>query len=179
MFPLAEIWDAEIVPVRKAAPGIRAITVFEEMRRRHPELNPNIRRTLERRMRSWRAVEGPERDVIFRQVREPGRLGLSDFTDMNELGVTVARTAFSHRLYHFRLAFSGFDHAHVVVGGESFVALAEGLQNAVWTLGGTPHEHRSDSLSAAFCNLDRSAEEDLTRRYEILMQHYAELFIVG
>ena len=60
----------------------------------------------------------------------------------------------------------------MVVGGESFVALAEGLQNALWTLGGAPHEHRSDSLSAAFRNLDRSAEEDLTRRYETLMQHY-------
>ena len=70
--PLAEIWDAEIVPVLKAAPGIRAIAVFEEMRRRHPELNPNIRRTLERRMRSWRAVDGPERDVIFRQVHGRG-----------------------------------------------------------------------------------------------------------
>jgi len=170
--PLAEIWDAEIVPVLKAAPGIRAIAVFEEMRRRHPELNPNIRRTLERRMRSWRAVDGPERDVIFRQVHEPGRLGLSDFTDMNELGVTVAGAALAHRLYHFRLAFSGFEHAHVVVGGESFVALAEGLQNALWALGGAPHEHRSDSLSAAFRNLDKSAEEDLTRRYETLMQHY-------
>ena len=170
--PLAEIWDAEIVPILKAAPGIRAIAVFEEMRRRHPELNPNIRRTLERRMRGWRAVEGPEQDVIFRQVHEPGRLGLSDFTDMNELGVTVAGAVLLHRLYHFRLAFSGFEHAHVVVGGESFVALAEGLQNALWTLGGAPHEHRSDSLSAAFRNLDRSAEEDLTRRYETLMQHY-------
>jgi hypothetical protein len=170
--PLAEIWDSEIVPILKAAPGIRASAVFEEMRRRHPELNPNIRRTLERRMRGWRAVEGPEQDVIFRQVHEPGRLGLSDFTDMNELGVTVAGAALLHRLYHFRLAFSGFEHAHVVVGGESFVALAEGLQNALWTLGGAPHEHRSDSLSAAFRNLDKSAEEDLTRRYETLMQHY-------
>ncbi len=137
--PLAEIWDAEIVPILKAAPGIRAIAVFEEMRRRHPKLNPNIRRTLERRMRGWRAVEGPEQDVIFRQVHEPGRLGLSDFTDMNELGVMVAGAVLLHRLYHFRLAFSGFEHAHVVVGGESFVALAEGLQNALWTLGGAPH----------------------------------------
>ena len=77
-----------------------------------------------------------------------------------------------HRLYHFRLAFSGFEHAHVVLGGESFVALAEGLQNALWTLGGAPREHRSDSLSAAFCNLDRGAQEDLTRRYQGLMRHY-------
>jgi hypothetical protein len=77
-----------------------------------------------------------------------------------------------HRLYHFRLAFSGFEHAHVVLGGESFVALAEGLQNALWALGGAPREHRSDSLSAAFCNLDHDAQEDLTLRYQALMRHY-------
>jgi hypothetical protein len=70
------------------------------------------------------------------------------------------------------LAFSGFAHAHVVLGGESFVALAEGLQNALWALGGVPEQHRSDSLSAAFCNLDRGAQEDLTRRYEGLCTHY-------
>src|SRR6202048_3849841 len=70
------------------------------------------------------------------------------------------------------LAFSGFEHAHVVLGGESFVALAEGLQNALWGLGGVPQQHRSDSLSAAFCNLDRDAQEDLTRRYEELCAHY-------
>ena len=73
-----------------------------------------------------------------------------------------------HRLYHFRLAYSGFEHAHVVLGGESFVALAEGLQNALWSLGGAPREHRTDSLSAAFRNLDPDAQQDLTRRYEEL-----------
>jgi hypothetical protein len=56
--------------------------------------------------------------------------------------------------------------------GESFVALAEGLQNALWALGGVPEQHRSDSLSAAFCNLDRDAQEDLTRRYGELCAHY-------
>jgi len=99
-------------------------------------------------------------------------MGLSDFTDMNELGVTVASEPLDHRLYHFRLAYSGFAHAHVVLGGERFVALAEGLQNALWALGGTPREHRTDSLSAAFCNLGQAAQEDLTARYEDLCQHY-------
>src|SRR3982074_1804487 len=171
--PLAEVWHGEIVPVLKSAPGIRAIAVLEEIRRRHPEIGPGIRRTLERRMRKWRALVGPERDVIFRQEHEPGRLGLSDFTDTSVLGVTVAGEPLGHRLYHFRLAFSGFAHAHVVLGGESFVALAEGLQNALWALGGVPEQHRSDSLSAAFRNLDREAKDDLTRRYEELCAHYA------
>jgi hypothetical protein len=137
--PLAEVWEAEILPVLKAAPGIRAIAVLEEIRRRHPEISPGVRRTLERRMRAWRALAGPEQDVIFRQEHEPGRLGLSDFTETNGLGITIRGIALDHRLYHFRLAFSGFEHAHVVLGGESFVALAEGLQNALWALGGVPH----------------------------------------
>lgn len=170
--PLAAVWDGEILPMLRAAPTLRPVGVLEEILRRHPELGPAIRRTLERRIRSWRAVHGPEREVIFRQEHPPGLQGLSDFTDVVELGVHIAGTPFEHRLYHFRLAFSGWEHAHVVLGGESFVALAEGLQNALWALGGVPAEHRSDSLSAAFRNLDRDARDDLTRRYDALCAHY-------
>jgi len=170
--PLAGLFEDEIVPMLEAAPGIRPVAVFEEMIRRHPELGDGIRRTLERRIRSWRAVHGAEQDVIFRQTHEPGRVGLSDFTVMKDDAVTIAGEPLRHRLYHFRLAYSGFEHVHVVLGGESFVALAEGLQNALWSLGGVPREHRSDSLSAAFRNLDRNARADLTRRYEGLCSHY-------
>jgi transposase InsO family protein len=170
--PLAEIFDTEIVPMLKASPGLRAVAIFEEMQRRHPDLSAGVRRTLERRVRSWRALYGAEKEVIFRQVHEPGRMGLSDFTDMADLGVTIAGALLDHRLYHFRLACSGFEHAHVILGGESYVALSEGLQNALWALGGAPREHRSDSLSAAFRNLDKDARADLTRRYDALCAHY-------
>lgn len=173
--PLIDIFDAEVVPLLKSAPGLRAVAIFEEMQRRHPELDPGVRRTLERRIRDWRALYGPEQEVIFRQVHEPGRMGLSDFTEMGDLGplaVTVAGVVLDHRLYHFRLAYSGFEHAHVILGGESYVALATGLQNALWTLGGSPLNHRSDSLSAAFRNLDADARTDLTRRYDALCAHY-------
>ncbi|MBX7250315.1 MAG: IS21 family transposase [Caulobacteraceae bacterium] len=170
--PLADIFDAEIVPMLEAAPGLRPVGIFEEMRRRHPELGDGIRRTLERRVRAWRAIHGEEQEVIFRQIHEPGQTGFSDFTDMGELGVTVAGVPLEHRLYHFRLPWSGFEHAHIVLGGESFVALAEGLQNALWSLGAAPREHRTDSLSAAFRNLDQQAREDLTCRYDALCAHY-------
>ncbi len=170
--PLAAIFDTEVVPMLEAAPGLRPIAIFEEMRRRHSELPNHVRRTMERRIRQWRAMKGEERDVIFRQVQEPGRMGLSDFTEMSDLKVRVGGIELDHRLYHFRLACSGFEHAHVILGGESYVALAEGLQNALWALGGAPREHRSDSLSAAFRNLDREAREDLTRRYDALCRHY-------
>ena len=155
-----------------AAPGLRAVAIFEEMQRRHPDLSAGVRRTLERRIRAWRALHGADQDVIFRQVHEPGRMGLSDFTDMADLGVSIGGERLDHRLYHFRLAYSGFEHAHVILGGESYVALAEGLQNALWALGGAPLEHRSDSLSAAFRNLNHDAREDLTRRYDALCAHY-------
>jgi hypothetical protein len=170
--PLATVWDSEVVPLLKTTPGLRPIAIFDEIRRRHPELGAGIRRTLERRIRTWRAVHGAKQDVIFRQEHPPGRLGLSDFTDMRGRGVSIAGVPLDHRLYHFRLAFSGWEHAHVVLGGESFVALAEGLQNALWALGRAPLQHRSDSLSAAFRNLDRDAREDLTRRYEAVCAHY-------
>ena len=170
--PLAEFFDAEVVPMLLAAPGERPIAIFEELCRRRPTLQERVRRTLERRIRAWRALNGEEREIVFRQVHEPGRMGLSDFTEMAVGSVCIVGVPLDHRLYHFRLACSGFEHAHVILGGESYVALAEGLQNALWALGGAPREHRSDSLSAAFRNLDAAAREDLTVRYEALCTHY-------
>jgi len=170
--PLEPYWESEIVPMLQSTPGLRPITVLGEMQRRHLAFSADLRRTLERRIRLWQALHGPEREVIFRQEHPPGQQGLSDFTDASALGISVAGVPLEHRLYHFRLAFSGWEHVRVVLGGESFVALAEGLQNALWALGGAPAEHRSDSLSAAFRNLEREAAEDLTRRYEELCGHY-------
>ena len=46
--------------------------------------------------------------------------------------------------------------SQIVLGGESHSALADGLQSALSLAGGSPVEHRTDSLSAAFIN---SAEE--------------------
>ena len=171
--PLAEIFDTEVVPMLQSSPGIRPVAVYEEVMRRHSKLDPGIRRTLERRIRAWNAEHGPEQEVMFTQIHEPGRMGLSDFTAMGQSGVTIAGEPLEHRLYHFRLAYSGFQHAHVVLGGESYVALAAGLQNALWTLGGVPHNHRTDSLSAAFKNLDQAAQDELTDRFDALCQHYS------
>jgi hypothetical protein len=167
--PLAGLWDEEIVPLLEETPGLRPISVLEEMQRRHPDRDLTAgRRTLERRMRLWRAEHGPEREVIFRQEHPPGRQGMSDFFDARDLGVTIAGAPLDHRIYHFTLVYSGWEHAEVVLGGESYTALASGLQNALWQLGGVPHEHRTDSLSAAFANLDQDAREDLRLRYETL-----------
>lgn len=171
--PLGGLWETDILPLLASRPGVRAVTLLEEMQRRHPDRDwGRLRRTLERRVRAWCAEYGAEREVIFRQDHPPGQQGLSDFTDMADLAVRIAGVPLAHRVYHFVLAYSGWEHAEVVLGGESFTALACGLQNALWSLGGAPAEHRSDSLSAAFRNLDQDAAEDQTRRYEALCADY-------
>ena len=169
--PLAPVWDSEVVPLLEADGALNAVTLLEELQRRYPgSYGTAILRTLQRRVRRWRALNGPEREVFFAQEHPPGRLGLSDFTVCDELGVVIAGVAFAHRIYQFALAHSGWRHAVVFEGGESFVALSSGLQSALWRLGGVPEEHRTDSLSAAFNNLGEELE--LTRRYAALCQHY-------
>lgn len=169
--PFAEVWEAEVVPMLVNAPRLQAITILRKLQDEHPGHYPDsTRRTLERRLRHWRAMAGPAKEVFFPQQHEPGARGLSDFTDMGELCVTITGAPFDHRLYHFVLAFSGWEYAHIVEGGESFKALSAGLQNALWQAGGCPREHRTDSLSAAFKNLHD--EEDFTVRYCALLAHY-------
>jgi hypothetical protein len=172
--PLARWWDSDIAPLVTATPTLNAVTILEELQRRYPrEVPPALLRTLQRRLRQWRAQHGDEREVYFAQEHPPGRLGLSDFTDGAGLGVIVEGRPLDHRLYQFALANSGWRHVEVVLGGESFEALAIGLQNGLWHLGGVPEEHRTDSLSAAFRNLNAEAARDLTQRYEALCAHYA------
>jgi hypothetical protein len=167
----AQVWELEVVPLLRNAPKLMAITLLRKLQDDYPDRFPDgVLRTLQRRIRQWRALEGPPKEVFFPQEHAPGQRGLSDFTAMGELRITIANAPFAHLLYHFVLAFSGWEHVEVVVGGESFEALSKGLQNALWQAGGAPQEHRSDSLSAAFKNL--AEEEDFTVRYTALLDHY-------
>jgi hypothetical protein len=169
--PFADVWESEIVPLLRSSPKLKAVTLLRKLQEDHPERFPDsMRRTFERHVSQWRALEGPNKEVFFPQTYLPGARGLSDFTHMDKLRVTIGGVPFSHLLYHFVLAFSRWEYASVVDGGESFQALATGLQNALWQAGGCPREHRSDSLSAAFRNLQE--EEDFTARYAALLEHY-------
>ena len=171
--PFAEVWDSEIVPLLERQPALDATTLFEDLQDRHRgRFGNGKKRTFQRRVKAWKALHGPAKEVMFRQVQEPGRQGLSDFTELKDAAVTIAGEPFEHRLYHFRLAYSGWSHVTVVLGGESFSVLAEGLQGALWRLGGAPLEHRTDSLSAAYKNLSVEARRDLAERYEDLCTHY-------
>lgn len=168
--PLKDIWQSECVPLLQAEPKLTGLTLWEHLEDLYPGQYPHsILRTLQRRVKQWQATDGPAKAVMFRQSMPPGHQGLSDFTVPNS-PVTIAGEAFEHLLYQFRLAYSGWRSVTIIRGGESYSALADGLQNALRKLGGTPFEHRTDSLSAAYVNA--SEKRDLTDSYKALCQHY-------
>lgn len=168
-----KVWASDIVPKLEQCPALSALTCLEYLQERYPGEYPDkCLRTLQRRVKAWRAQHGPEKDVIFRQEYSPGVQGLSDFTTLKGVEITIEGKPLKHILYHFRLRYSGWSHMKVVLGGESYTALAEGLQEAFWRLGGVPQEHRTDSLAAAYKNLDDQAKADVTERYAQFCEHY-------
>lgn len=163
------VWP-ELAGMLERDPSLEAQTLMEYLCRERPgEFRMGQLRTLQRRVKRWRALQGPKREVMFPQVHEPGRQSQSDFTHMTELGVTITGQLFAHLFYHFTLTFSNWETGTICFS-ECFESLAEGLQNALWELGGVPSEHRTDSLSAAVNNLKDKAE--FTARYEGLLAHY-------
>ena len=168
--PFAQVWESELVPLLEQEPTLTGLTLWEHLEESYPQqYSPSQLRTLQRRVKHWRATRGPDKPVMFRQSVPPGHQGLSDFTHPN-IAITIAGQPFKHLIYQFRLAFSGWRYAHIVQGGESYSALAEGLQNALHKMGGVPFEHRTDSLSAAYVN--QHEQKQLTLSYEGLCEHY-------
>ncbi len=150
--------------------GLEAKTLFEALQRDFPgKYQDGQLRTLQRRIKIWRATEGPGREVIFPQVHHPGDLSASDFTHMNDLAVTIAGIPFEHMIYHFVLTYCNWETGTVCFS-ESFESFSTGLQNALWQLGGVPKRHRTDRLSAAVHK--PSHPEEFTRDYQALQNHY-------
>jgi Mu transposase, C-terminal domain len=167
--PFSEVWE----PVRQQIeenPGLEAKTLFEWLQREHPGRFSDAQvRRLQRRIKFWRATEGPAQEVYFGQKHEPGKLCASDFTHMTELEITIQGRTFAHLVYHFVLTYSNWE-AGTICYSESLESLTEGWQNAVWELGAVPARHRTDSLSSAVNNM--SNLEEFNRRYEAVMKYY-------
>lgn len=83
--PFADIWE-EVREKLAANPGFEAKTLFNDLQDRFPgRFSDGQLRTLQRRIKQWRALEGPSREIFFPQVHRPGELAQSDFTHMGEL----------------------------------------------------------------------------------------------
>jgi len=167
--PFTEVWEG-VKEKLEINPGLEAKTLFEDLQRRYQgRFADGQLRTLQRRVKIWRALEGPPKEVFFPQVHKPGELCQSDFTHMKTVGVTIEGQPFDHLLYHFVLTYSNWETGTICFS-ESFESLSEGLQNALWDLGGVPERHRTDRLSAAVQKPNNP--EEFTQRYRALLNHY-------
>lgn len=167
--PFEKSW-AKIKELLETNPGLEAKTIFEHLQREQPgEFQDGQLRTLQRRLKHWRATEGPPKEVFFPQIHYPGQLSESDFTHMTTLGVTIQGELFKHLLYHFVLTYSNWETGTICFS-ESFESLSAGYQNAVWELGGVTKKHRTDRMSAA---VNKACHpEKFTKRYKALLRHY-------
>ncbi|MCF6345022.1 MAG: IS21 family transposase [Thiomicrorhabdus sp.] len=169
--PFNGLFEKHLVPLLKLNPELQPITLLDVLADKAPDqFDASHLRTLQRRVKRWRVQEGPEQEVIFLQHHTPGDMGISDYTWMNKLNITLNGNEFKHKIYHYRLVYSGWTYVQITLGGESFESLSSGLQNAFWRSGGVPVSHRTDSLSAAFKN--HSEKTLLTERYAKLCKYY-------
>lgn len=167
--PFEDIWD-EVRENLASNPGFEAKTLFDDLQNRFPgKFSDGQLRTLQRRIKRWRALEGPSQEIFFPQLHRPGELAQSDYTHMGKLGITIANQPFDHLLYHFVLTYSNWETGSVCFS-ESFESLSEGLQAALWELGGVPQTHQTDRLTAA---VQKALHPDeFTQRYQALLKHY-------
>lgn len=146
--PFAEVWN-EAKAFLELNAGLEAKTIFEYLQRKYPgEFSEGQLRTFQRKVKHWRATEGPPREVYFAQEHRPGYLCQSDFTHMDELGITIVSQPFDHLFYHFVLTYSNWESGTLCFS-ESMEGLSAGFQEAVWRLGGVPEVHQTDRMTAA------------------------------
>ena len=163
----ADVWE-KVRSMLSINPGLQSKTIFEYLQRQNPgKYADGQLRTLQRRVKVWRATEGPPREVFFPQKHYPGNLAESDFTSMNSLHITIAGRHFKHLFYHFVLTYSNWETGSICFS-ESFESLCEGFQNAMWMLGGTPEIHLTDRLTAAVRKAGNP--EKFTDRYAALLR---------
>lgn len=167
--PFERDWS-EIKVFLSSIPGLKSKTIFQYFQREYPgRYQDGQLRTLQRRIKQWQALEGSPKEVFFDQRHRPGELCQSDFTDMSKLSITIKGELFRHLVYHFVLTYSNWETGTICFS-ESFESLSDGIQNALWELGGVPLKHQTDRLTAAVQSIPRP--EKLTKDYEDLMSHY-------
>lgn len=146
--PFAEHW-AEVEARLVETPALEAKTLFEVLVEKYPDrYEPGQLRTLQRRIKVWRAAHGPDKEVVLAQQHRPGEAAQTDFTWATELAITIAGQLFVHMLCVFTLPYSNWRWATVCLS-ESIAALRKGVQRALFQLGRVPAHHQTDNSTAA------------------------------
>jgi hypothetical protein len=169
--PFREDWE-EVAGILERAPELEAKALFEWLCEKHPgRYEEGQLRTLQRRVREWRALRGPEKEIFFPQEHEAGQRMATDFTKMNKLWVTINGEAYPHQLCHSVLTYSNWEWA-VVCQSESYAALRKGVQAALFRLGRVPREHWTDHSTGATHRIGKEAGRGFNQSYKGLMGHY-------
>lgn len=167
--PFEADWGT-IVEMVEAAPELEARALFEWLQGLNPgRYQPGQLRTLQRRLKRWRAEYGPDKEVFFPQQHIPGEAAQTDFTHGTELQITIGGEAFPHVIGHFALPHSNGEWP-TVCRSESFSALSATVQDALAELGAVPVWHQTDNSTAATHDLP-SGKRGFNQRYVELMQH--------
>ncbi len=154
----------------RTMPTLEAKTLFEALQERRPgHYSDGQLRTLQRHVKRWRAMHGPEQDVFFAQCHRPGEAAQTDFTSGAELCVTIAGVAFTHLLCNFVLPYSNWQCVTVCLS-ESFLALRRGIQEALFRLGRRPQWHQTDNSTAA-THRPSKGKREFNDDYLALMRH--------
>lgn len=169
--PFEEDWPA-VTEMLATTPGLQALTVLELLTLKRPgRYDETHLRTLQRRVRRWRAEHGPAREVWFTQAHRPGEAAQTDFTTTTELGVTLAGQLFAHLLCVTVLPYSNWQWA-TVCASESLAALRRGVQAALFQLGRVPRFHQTDHSTAATHQISRdAADRTFNEEYKAVMRH--------
>lgn len=131
------------------APELEAKALFEHLcERSEGGYSEGQVRTLQRRLKRWRAQEGPPKEVFFAQQHRPGEALQADFTSGNELEVTIGGERFLHLICQLVLPYSNWQWA-TVCRSESMMALRRGVQAALFRLGRRPEFLQTDNSTAA------------------------------
>jgi hypothetical protein len=163
-------WDRIEAMVNKS-PGLQAKTILSYLISEQPnKFNDSHERTLQRLLRKWRASNGSNNNIIFNQTIRAGKQSQSDYTSMNDLGISIKGNEFKHLLFHFILPYSKWEYASIC-STESFDSLSKGYEDAVWNLGFVAPEHRTDNLSAASKRIGRKRVS--TDKWLEFMRHYS------
>jgi hypothetical protein len=169
--PFAEAW-AEFVAMLTDAPELEAKTLFEVMLEKEPtRWHPGQLRTLQRRVREWRAQHGPEKEVFFAQVHRPGEAMQTDFFNANELEIRISGELFDHLICHPVLPYSNWQWA-TICGSESLMALRVGVQSALFQLGRVPEWHQTDNSTAATHRPTEGKKRLFNDEYQRVMDHF-------
>ena len=146
--PFEAHWP-EVEARLRETPELEAKTLFELLQAEHPDrYDEGQLRTLQRRVRQWRAAHGPERDIVLAQQHRAGEAAQTDFTSTPELAVTIGGQAFVHLLCMFVLPYSNWQWVTVCLS-ESMAAMRKGVQRALFQLGRVPRYHQTDNSTAA------------------------------